>query len=102
MSRTPNQEILACHRHATPLSLSADYCLTRRLRRKGVGEKLSFVHMDAPHVFLQGDFAHWSLFAWKVPRGCDTNVRFGSKADIAVRPSNVRFTPESGHCPTQL
>jgi hypothetical protein len=30
---------------------------------------------------------------------CDfeANVRFGSKADIAARPRNVRFTPESGH-----
>jgi hypothetical protein len=26
-----------------------------------------------------------------------TNVRFGSKADIAASPTNVRFTPESGH-----
>ena len=25
------------------------------------------------------------------------NVRFGSKADIAASPTNVRFTPESGH-----
>src|SRR5262249_32383895 len=25
------------------------------------------------------------------------NVRFGSKADIAARPRNVRFTPKSGH-----
>ena len=24
------------------------------------------------------------------------NVRFGSKADIATSPTNVRFTPESG------
>jgi hypothetical protein len=26
-----------------------------------------------------------------------SNVRFGSKADIAAFPINVRFTPESGH-----
>jgi hypothetical protein len=26
-----------------------------------------------------------------------TNVRFGSKADIAQRQINVRFTPDSGH-----
>src|SRR5262249_42109456 len=25
------------------------------------------------------------------------HVRFGSKADIGAPPSNVRFTPESGH-----
>ena len=25
------------------------------------------------------------------------DVRFGSKADIAAPPINVRFTPESGH-----
>ena len=25
------------------------------------------------------------------------NVRFGSKADIAAPPINVRFTPKSGH-----
>src|SRR6516164_2153555 len=28
-----------------------------------------------------------------------TNVRVGSKADIEAPPSNVRFTPNSGHCP---
>jgi hypothetical protein len=26
------------------------------------------------------------------------DVRFGSKADIAAPPTNVRFTPKSGHC----
>ena len=26
-----------------------------------------------------------------------TNVRFGSEADIGVRPRNVYFTPKSGH-----
>src|SRR6516225_10124834 len=25
------------------------------------------------------------------------NLRFGSKADIAASPTNVRFTPKSGH-----
>jgi hypothetical protein len=25
------------------------------------------------------------------------HVRFGSKADIATSPTNVRFTPKSGH-----
>src|SRR6516162_7471239 len=28
---------------------------------------------------------------------CETNVRFGSKAHISACPRNVRFTPESGH-----
>jgi hypothetical protein len=27
----------------------------------------------------------------------EANVRFGSKADIAAPPINVRFTPKSGH-----
>ena len=32
------------------------------------------------------------------PQPCiSTDVRFGSKADIAIRPRHVRFTPESGH-----
>ena len=26
------------------------------------------------------------------------NVRYGSKADIALAKSDVRFTPKSGHC----
>jgi hypothetical protein len=26
-----------------------------------------------------------------------TNVRFGSKADMAASPRDVRFAPESGH-----
>jgi hypothetical protein len=29
--------------------------------------------------------------------GQPPHVRFGSKADIAASPTNVRFTPESGH-----
>jgi hypothetical protein len=29
-----------------------------------------------------------------------SNVRFGSKADIAAPPANVCFTPKSGHQPT--
>jgi hypothetical protein len=29
--------------------------------------------------------------------GATADVRFGSKADIATSPTNVRFTPESGH-----
>jgi len=35
--------------------------------------------------------------ALKVAGGRSRNVRFGSKADIAVRLRNVRFTPKSGH-----
>jgi hypothetical protein len=30
------------------------------------------------------------------------DVRFGSKADIALPPIDVRFTPESGHWPTRF
>jgi hypothetical protein len=30
------------------------------------------------------------------------NVRFGSKADIALGPRHVRFTPQSGHQKTTL
>jgi hypothetical protein len=28
---------------------------------------------------------------------CEAHVRFGSKADIEACPSDVRFTPKSGH-----
>jgi hypothetical protein len=35
-------------------------------------------------------------FAWQ--QTSRSNVRFGSKADIEVRLSDVRFTPKSGHC----
>jgi hypothetical protein len=31
----------------------------------------------------------------------ETDVRDGSKADIALGPRHVRFTPESGHSPTR-
>jgi hypothetical protein len=49
---------------------------------------------------LQQGFAiggMWSNrhFAWQQYSG--SNVRFGSKADIGVRPHHVCFTPESGH-----
>jgi hypothetical protein len=42
-------------------------------------------------------WAKWAdgHFAWQHSLG--PNVRFGSKADIGARPSNVRFAPESGH-----
>jgi hypothetical protein len=30
------------------------------------------------------------------------HVRFGSKADVTLLDFDVRFTPESGHCPAQL
>src|SRR5262249_15581331 len=33
---------------------------------------------------------------------CDFDVRFGSKADIAAFPTNVRFTPKSRHCGAAL
>jgi hypothetical protein len=49
---------------------------------------------------LQQGFAERGMgsdrhFAWQQSSG--PNVRFGSKADIAASPTNVRFTPESGH-----
>jgi hypothetical protein len=65
-----------------------------------VSEKLSFLHVHLPHVFSKGDFAVLYLrhsIAWKMSRGCDTDVRFGSKADVRAATSHVRFTPESGH-----
>jgi len=37
-------------------------------------------------------------FAWQKSVG--PNVRYGSKADIAERETNVRFTPKSGHRPS--
>src|SRR5262249_31841312 len=39
-----------------------------------------------------------TLVPWKGSR----NVRFGSKADIAARPVDVRFTPKSRHCGARL
>jgi hypothetical protein len=36
------------------------------------------------------------------PHEAATHVRFGSKADIATRRLNVRFTPKSGHCLSAL
>ena len=38
--------------------------------------------------------------AFPLTRGA--NVRFGSRADIALARRHVRFTPESGHCGAQL
>ena len=32
-----------------------------------------------------------------MPKASHANVRFGSKADIAARLSDTRFTPKSGH-----
>src|SRR5262249_41313868 len=41
--------------------------------------------------------AKWGsrFFAWQ--QFFETDVRFGSEADIGVGPRHVRFTPESGH-----
>ena len=33
-----------------------------------------------------------------MPKASNADVRFGSLADIGVRPRHVRFTPKSGHC----
>jgi hypothetical protein len=39
-------------------------------------------------------------FAWQ--RSSGPNVRFGSKADIALGRRHVRFTPKSGHCSASI
>jgi len=44
---------------------------------------------------------HAASTAWAIDARAEEverpDVRFGSKADTDTRPSNVRFTPESGH-----
>jgi len=45
--------------------------------------------------FTTGGMGPNGHFAWQQFSG--PNVRFGSKADIAERETNVRFTPKSGH-----
>src|SRR5262249_41071063 len=37
------------------------------------------------------------IVPFATPKPAATHVRFGSKADIAASPTNVRFTPNSGH-----
>jgi len=49
-------------------------------------------------IFSQGDFAALYVrepIAWKMFRGCDTDVCFGSLADISQCNRHVRFTPEA-------
>ena len=49
-----------------------------------------------PMAFPEAQKAHRSGSNWQVGSG-PGNVRYGSKADIGVRPRHVRFTPKSGH-----
>ena len=53
------------------------------------------------HRRLQQEFATGGMgsdrhFAWQQSSG--PNVRFESEADISEYPTDVRFTPKSGHC----
>ena len=48
------------------------------------------------HIFGPG------IVPFVAPKRDRNHVRFGSKADIAAPPTNVRFTPKSGHPPTRL
>jgi hypothetical protein len=50
--------------------------------------------------FAVGGMGFRERFAPHQSRAAD--VRFGSKADIAAPPTNVRFTPKSGHCGARL
>src|SRR6516164_4790350 len=44
------------------------------------------------------EYQHVALCQSPRKGGCEAqNVRFGSKADIEAPPSDVRFTPKSGH-----
>jgi hypothetical protein len=51
--------------------------------------------MGLQQGFTTGGMGADRYFAWQQSSGL--NVRFGSKADIEACPSNVRFTPKSGH-----
>ena len=46
---------------------------------------------------MDGVFGAYLDQSANATNNADADVRFGSKADIAARPRNVRFTPESGH-----
>jgi hypothetical protein len=54
-----------------------------------LGQDISRIKL--PQLELVG-CALWQKKFWG-----SVNVRFGSDADIAARPRDVRFTPESGH-----
>src|SRR6516165_5998831 len=50
-----------------------------------------------PPLKLQTGHRSLKLACWKRVGRDRADVRFGSKADIRVRPRNVRFTPKSRH-----
>src|SRR5215467_7585256 len=52
-----------------------------------------------PHLELS---EQGSIEYWRLPGSLSPHVRFGSKADIEAPPTNVRFTPKSGHWCTQF
>jgi len=57
--------------------------------------RLSPTGIRLHQVFATGGMGSNLHFAWQQSAG--PNVRYGSKADIAAPPTNVRFTPKSGH-----
>jgi hypothetical protein len=52
----------------------------------------------APHQFTIPLEQHNPGQIVPAPQQQTTDVRYGSKADIALGPRHVRFTPKSGHC----
>jgi hypothetical protein len=67
--------------------IASSHCLPLRL---GTNATLQ-LHQG----FAAGGMGFSGQFALHKPTAAD--VRFGSKADIAASPTNVRFTPNSGH-----
>jgi len=67
--------------------ITSSHCLHLRLRTTPT--------MGLQQGFTTGGMGSDRHFARQQLSG--PNVRFGSKADIAAPPTNVRFTPKSGH-----
>jgi hypothetical protein len=78
------------HREQTVLQRNNIYCALHHRGPWGWSQDFSESNPDGPKIPLR--------VSW---RG-ETNVRFGSKADIDARPTDVRFTAKSGHAPHGL
>jgi hypothetical protein len=87
--RAPRSEIGRTLQNPTPAETKS-FQIAAVHREELDLERLQFT--SRPNAVRYADFRPMFL--------CDNaveNVRFGSKADIAAAPINVRFTPESGH-----
>src|SRR6516225_7753302 len=97
--RKPTSGIAGCCARAKSGQATAEPTIPVTKSRRRIAYPKAQDHADfqkgLQQGFTTGGIGSDRHFAWQQPLG--SNVRFGSKADIAQCETNVRFTPKSGH-----